>query len=269
MNKKDFSNFIKEKRSELDLTQEQLAEKLCVSRKVVSSLESGMRYPDVETVQLLAEVLQVTPTELFEKCSVNDKKYAINPAFIIAPIIIMIAILGVVVSLSLRDSIIVPAENKESYMSYEESVKDAEKFKFLSACFDSDIDEAQFTYMLNNNRLMEYEITDKSVKETIFTRIQELYEGTVVENYSDSYCDYEINCLLRKPERAIINIKINTRAEVVVINTYDGSATAYKYDKEIIKPIIEGIKEFEIRRVAEEMKKEMEAVKEKAEQQLK
>ena len=34
---------------------------------------AGLRYPDLETSQRLAEVLLVTPTELYEQSSVNDR----------------------------------------------------------------------------------------------------------------------------------------------------------------------------------------------------
>ena len=54
MNKTDFSEYIKTKRKELNMTQEELAEKLCVSRNVVAKWESGLRYPDLETSQRLA-----------------------------------------------------------------------------------------------------------------------------------------------------------------------------------------------------------------------
>lgn len=73
MNKADFSEFVRTKRKELSMTQEELAEKLCVSRNVVAKWESGLRYPDLETSQRLAEVLLVTPTELYAQSSVNDR----------------------------------------------------------------------------------------------------------------------------------------------------------------------------------------------------
>lgn len=42
MNKADFSEFVRTKRKELSMTQEELAEKLCVSRNVVAKWESGV-----------------------------------------------------------------------------------------------------------------------------------------------------------------------------------------------------------------------------------
>lgn len=97
MNKKDFADFVKEKRKELNLTQEELAEKLNVSRYVVSKWEGGKRYPDMETSQQLAHVLGVTPTELYEKSSVNDINSPIKAAYIIAPIVVLIALIGLVI----------------------------------------------------------------------------------------------------------------------------------------------------------------------------
>lgn len=55
---------IKQFRSEKDMTQEKLAEKLNVTRQAVSNWENGKTQPDVEMLGRIAEVLEVTLEEL-------------------------------------------------------------------------------------------------------------------------------------------------------------------------------------------------------------
>ena len=46
------------------LTQHQLAEKLCVSDKAISKLETGKGFPDISLIEPLANILQVSLPEL-------------------------------------------------------------------------------------------------------------------------------------------------------------------------------------------------------------
>jgi len=55
---------IANKRAEMKLSQEQLAEKLCVSRSAIAKWETGKGVPDVENIKALANVFQMTTDEL-------------------------------------------------------------------------------------------------------------------------------------------------------------------------------------------------------------
>ena len=55
---------IKKKRNEKGITQDQLAEKLHVTRQTVSSWEMGRTEPDVDTLTRLAEALKVSVEDL-------------------------------------------------------------------------------------------------------------------------------------------------------------------------------------------------------------
>ncbi|MBR7078383.1 MAG: helix-turn-helix domain-containing protein [Clostridia bacterium] len=55
---------IKDLRIEKGLTQDELADRLCVSRHLVSKWEIGKRYPDFKTLQVIAEVFDVDPGRL-------------------------------------------------------------------------------------------------------------------------------------------------------------------------------------------------------------
>lgn len=97
MNKTDFSEYIKTKRKELNMTQEELAEKLCVSRNVVAKWESGLRYPDLEISQRLAEVLLITPNELYEQSSVNDHSVKVGFKTIVLSVLAVLLLAGGIV----------------------------------------------------------------------------------------------------------------------------------------------------------------------------
>lgn len=58
---------IKNKRLELNYTQEQLANLLNVSRSTISSWEVGRNYPDLETIILISDLLNISLDELMRK----------------------------------------------------------------------------------------------------------------------------------------------------------------------------------------------------------
>ncbi len=64
MNTVDVGKFIATRRKDKSLTQKELAEKLNVTDKAVSKWETGKCYPDIETIEKLAEVLEVGINEI-------------------------------------------------------------------------------------------------------------------------------------------------------------------------------------------------------------
>lgn len=56
--------FIRDRRLELGLTQQQLAEKLNITDKAVSKWERSVSYPDITLLRELAAALEVSVTEL-------------------------------------------------------------------------------------------------------------------------------------------------------------------------------------------------------------
>lgn len=66
MQDNNFGKFIYELRKEKGLTQKELADKLNISDKAVSRWENGKNYPDIETMQSLAEIFGVSVSELLE-----------------------------------------------------------------------------------------------------------------------------------------------------------------------------------------------------------
>lgn len=66
IDKEKFGSFVAQLRKEKGLMQKDLAEKLYVSDKAVSKWERGLSIPDVAILVPLAEILDVTVTELLE-----------------------------------------------------------------------------------------------------------------------------------------------------------------------------------------------------------
>lgn len=77
IDKKDFGSFLAELRKKKGMTQKELAEKLFVSDKAVSKWECGLSMPDIVLLKPLAELLDVTVTELLE-CRHIEQSEAIN-----------------------------------------------------------------------------------------------------------------------------------------------------------------------------------------------
>lgn len=76
LNKQAFGDFLAKSRKEKGYTQKDLAEKLFVSDKAVSKWERGLSVPDVSLLVPLAELLDVTVTELLEGRRIDRKEFA-------------------------------------------------------------------------------------------------------------------------------------------------------------------------------------------------
>jgi putative transcriptional regulator len=66
MAEKNLVNTLKVQRAKKDLTQEQLAELVQVTRKTINTVENGIYIPSTYLALKLAKVLQVTVEELFQ-----------------------------------------------------------------------------------------------------------------------------------------------------------------------------------------------------------
>ena len=66
VNKESFGSFVAEQRKAKGYTQRELAERLFVSDKAVSKWERGLSMPDISLLIPLAEILEVSVTELLE-----------------------------------------------------------------------------------------------------------------------------------------------------------------------------------------------------------
>ena len=62
----ELGNQIKKYRSELQISQEQLADRIYVSRQTISNWENEKSYPDVNSLVLLSEVFQTSIDKLIK-----------------------------------------------------------------------------------------------------------------------------------------------------------------------------------------------------------
>ena len=65
MNQSVLKNTLKVQRAKKDLTQQQLAERVCVTRKTINTVEKGKYVPSTVLALRLAKALDVTVEELF------------------------------------------------------------------------------------------------------------------------------------------------------------------------------------------------------------
>ena len=66
MDAKKFGRFVAERRKELKMTQKDLAAKIQVTDKAVSKWERGLGFPDITTIECLADALNVSIIELMK-----------------------------------------------------------------------------------------------------------------------------------------------------------------------------------------------------------
>ena len=69
-----FAEKLKKARNNAGLSQEQLAEKLCVSRQAVTKWETGKGMPDIENIRAISSLLNVSIDDLLssEEASMNE-----------------------------------------------------------------------------------------------------------------------------------------------------------------------------------------------------
>lgn len=78
MNQYVTGSMIKELREKNNLTQAELAEKLCVSDKAVSKWETGKGYPDISLLESIAQVFGISVTELMMGNAVSNVNVSAN-----------------------------------------------------------------------------------------------------------------------------------------------------------------------------------------------
>jgi len=73
----EIGNKIKQYREQLNLSQEELADKVYVSRQTVSNWENNKSYPDINSLKLLGNIFDVSLDE-FTKGDIEEMKKRIN-----------------------------------------------------------------------------------------------------------------------------------------------------------------------------------------------
>ena len=109
---RDISKNIREVRLRRGMSQEQLAQALHVTRQTVSNYETGRSRPDVETLTLLAQVLEADVRELLYGPAVSPRRRSVRrllvAAVLTAAVGVVWALLGVVAGMSAFRYILTP-----------------------------------------------------------------------------------------------------------------------------------------------------------------
>ena len=71
----EFNEKLQLLRKQQEMTQEQLAEKLFVTRTAVSKWESGKGYPNIDSLRNLAEFFSVSIDELLSGSDIHIRRY--------------------------------------------------------------------------------------------------------------------------------------------------------------------------------------------------
>jgi len=69
-----FGKAIRRRRRELDLSQEQLAERSGLHRNYISGIETGVRNPSLKNIERLAKALNISISDLFTNYHVESKE---------------------------------------------------------------------------------------------------------------------------------------------------------------------------------------------------
>lgn len=163
VNKKAFGEYIRNKRIELGLTQEELASRLNVSSMTISKWENGRRYPDFEMIDDISEAFQVSVEEIFENSKGEEASHIHFSTGIIA-LVLIVGIIGITGVLKTNK----PKKTVESMLSYQLYCKDGNRMEPFVYCRIKDENTIVFGPNIASSSIWEkeydYEIEGDTIK---------------------------------------------------------------------------------------------------------
>lgn len=133
MDKKLLGKFIKKRRMELQITQNEFAQMLNVTYGTVSKWENGRSYPDIELLEPIADALKVPIERLFAETKKEKNKFSVNYIAIFA-ILVGVAFLGSHIVKSIKER-----QNPKVIISGENIIQFDDKNTYRDFYFDGDI----------------------------------------------------------------------------------------------------------------------------------
>ncbi len=211
MNQEKIGKFICESRKSVKLTQEQLAEKLGISKNAVSKWERGLNLPDASIMKALCTILNISLNELFageklkesemqkqsEKNILNilnftkdkHKKYKLFLVGIVILLILNVIFLGNFVLIKLGYVIDDNLKYTQIYVAGEDNIKgsvDINRFGKISIAFD--IGANKYGYAVFKNPKKAFKTLKKDYKDGI-KLIQKEFNLLPLSNFN--YKDYK------------------------------------------------------------------------------
>lgn len=114
----DIGNIIKEKRTENNLTQEDLAQKFFVTRQLISKWENGKSYPDLKQVVQISDLFGISlerllkeDTEMVEELNFDTKRKKIFKLLLIIITVIVIAAVSFLGIIRWIDTVLLTADD--------------------------------------------------------------------------------------------------------------------------------------------------------------
>lgn len=205
----NFSEKLKEIRKDKGLSQEQLAEKIGVSRQAITKWETGKGLPDVENMVIIAEIFKTTLDELLRDSAIKQESE--KPVFISETIYDIDCEKHFDINIGNASAIILSSGTDEKL-----HIKlSSETLENLDAMFKIKLDEKKNKLdvnCLNKNRLSRYEAEDSLKVEIVLT-----------DKYSD-HCEIEASVkLLVVRDLHLRSLEYDGDAEQVLISNSSGS----------------------------------------------
>lgn len=205
----NFSEKLKEIRKNEGLSQEQLAEKIGVSRQAITKWETGKGLPDVENMVIIAEIFKTTLDELLRDSAAKQERE--TPVFVSETIYDIDCEKHFDVNIGNAAAILLSSGTDEKL-----HIKlSSETLENLDTMFKIRLDEKKNKLdvkCLNKNKLSRYEAEDSL-----------MVEITLPDKYSD-HCEIEASVKLLMIEGLHLRrLEYDGTAEQVVISDSSGS----------------------------------------------
>ena len=153
----EFNQRLKYLRKKEKLTQEELAEKLNVSRQAVTKWESGQALPDISNLKEIANLFQITIDELLDT-NVQKEKSCKKPKNIIRIVLILVVFISVILIVCKINNYKTKLNNTNNMNNVKDVVDkedNQEESQFLNQYIISD-DEDTYTFEYDNGKLIFY-----------------------------------------------------------------------------------------------------------------
>lgn len=191
----DFDKKIIELRKQNNLTQEDLAEKLNVSRQTVSNWETTKCYPDIETLVIISNKFNVSLDVLIKEnvkmIKDIDKKVRINKKlkYSVLILILLLVVGGCIIYIKNNKVMEVQAKNNELQKEIQEIVE---------------IQENSSVYSFNLKQIKLSNITNDTKLVNIYIENELIYKNARIINYYDK--QHNVVADLNKAEYLIVEL---------------------------------------------------------------